>query len=189
MSTRARGRWAFPPGLNSILHLQRMVIGAVVSVLAAVLFVGSASGSEPDSAAVLDQARSLEAEALAEMSSLYAFEEALMTEENDRVIIFFSMPHGARVILNEIVLSINDKPVVSRPLAVSELLVLQGRGAQVLHATRLPIGDYRLRVDVKVMQGRVTPMQTFTFTKNKFSKFIQVMLGGAPARQFEVIEW
>lgn len=182
---RARSRWLFQGGLNLLLLLKRTVAG----VAAAVFFVATASAGEPDSAAVLDRARSLEAEAMAEMSSLYAFEEALMTEENDRVIIFFSMPHGARVILTEVVLTLNDKPVVNRPLSVGELLVLQGRGAQVLHATRLPIGDHRLRVDVKAMQGRVTPMPTFTFTKNKFSKFIQILLSGSPVRQFEVLEW
>lgn len=181
---QARRGW-FPAGKDFF----SLVKCAVAGLAAAMFVVSAAYASEPESASVLDRARELEAEALADMASLYAFEETLMTEENDRVVIFFSMPHGARVILSDVVLTINDKPVVSRPLSVGELLVLQGRGVQLLHATRLPVGDHRLRVDVKVAQGRVTPMQTFTFTKNKFSKFIQVMLGGSPVRQFDVIEW
>lgn len=142
-----------------------------------------------DPVATLARARAVEAAGLADLSAFYRFEDGLLAEDNDRVLIFLSMPHGARMIMDELTVLIDGKPVLRHPYSVGELMLLQGRATQLLHVTRLPRGEHTLKVDIKVMQGRVSPMQPYTFTKERTSRYLEILLTGAPVRQIEVAEW
>lgn len=157
--------------------------------LALLAFCFAAPAVAGDSTEALDRARALEAEGMSELGAHFRFEEALLSEDNDRVTVFLSMPHGARVIIEELTLSIDGKPVVKHPYAVSELMLLQGRAEQLLYVSRLSRGEHQLKVDLKVMQGKVLPMRPYAFVKERTAKFIEVLLTGSPVRQIEVQEW
>ena len=127
---------------------------------------------------------------MANLSAHHRFEEALLSEDNDRVLVFLSMPHGARVILDEITVILDGKPVHSHTYGVNELLLLQGRASQLLYAGRMSHGDHTIRFEVKTMQGKVLPMnRAFSFAKGRTAKYFEIQLVGAPARQIEVQEW
>lgn len=186
MFTHARRRRSLLAGVSVASIARRLGAGFAVLLLS---LVAAASASAAGPVDTLNRARVLEAEGLAEMASLYRFEETLMTEDNDRVVVFLSMPHGARLIMDELVLYIDDQPVVRHRFTVTELMQLQGRAVKLLHVTRLPAGGHSIRIDLKVMQGRVNPMPTYLFTKSKASKFIEFLITGAPVRQVDVLEW
>lgn len=154
------------------------------------LAVTGAACHAADAIDVLDRARALEAEGMANLTAHYRFEEGLLSEDNDRVLVFLSMPHGARVILDEITVLIDGKPVHRHAYGVNELLQLQGRATQLLYAGRISRGEHTIRFDVKTMQGKVLPMsQAFAFSKGRTAKYFEVQLAGQVARQVEVQEW
>lgn len=142
-----------------------------------------------DPAFLLEKAQKLEVDGMSLLTENYLFEESLFSEGSDRMMVFFSLPHGARVIIDEITLLIDGKPVAKHAYSVSELLLLQGRAVQLIYAGRIPIGDHTIKFEPKVIQGRVKPMSPYSFTKSRKPKFFEVELSGSPARQFEVKEW
>lgn len=185
MPARTRRRRCLPAG-NPIASPGRRFAAAVALLIAA---AASSLAGAADPLVTLERSRTLEAEGLAKLAELYRFEETLMTEDNDRVIMFLSMPHGARVIMDELTLYVDDRPVVRDRFSVTELMQLQGRAVKLLHVTRLPAGGHSVRIDIKVMQGRINAMQPYLFTKSKASKFIEFVVTGAPVRQIDVLEW
>lgn len=157
-----------------------------VTVLACVV---AAPVAALDAIETLDRARTLEAEGMSDLASFFKFEDGLLAEDNDRVVVFLSMPHGARLIMDEVAVTIDGEVVLRHPYSVGELMLLQGRASQLLHVTRLPRGEHTIKVDLKVMQGRVMPMQPFAFTKERTSRYLEILITGSPVRQIEVVEW
>lgn len=139
---------------------------------------------------LLDRAMGLETESASLLFDHYRFEEDLAAPESDRMVVFFNMPHGARVILSELTLYLDGKPVFTHPYSTDELMLLQGRNSQLLFLTRVPQGPHSLKAEAKVMQGQVRPMQqAYKFSKGKKAKFLELQFAGYPIREFEVGEW
>jgi hypothetical protein len=158
--------------------------------LALVAFLAAGSATAADSTDVLERARALEAEGMTSLSAHYRFEEALLSEDNDRIAIFLSMPHGARVILDEINVIIDGKSVHRHVYGVNELLMLQGRASQPLYLSRIVHGDHTIKIEIKTMQGKVLPMLApYAFSKGRTAKYFEILLSGAPARQIDLQEW
>jgi hypothetical protein len=176
--------------LRSLFHHLASGVRIASAAFACVLALASGACIAGDSIDVLDKARALEAEGMSNLTAHYRFEEGLLSEDNDRILVFLSMPHGARVILDEIAVHLDGKPVHRHAFGVNELLLLQGRATQLLYAGRIARGDHAIRFEVKTMQGKVLPMnQPFGFSKGRTAKYFEVQLSGAPARQIDVQEW
>jgi hypothetical protein len=143
-----------------------------------------------DSGSLLDRTRALETESAALLYDHHLFEEELVSPESDRMVVFFSMPHGARVILTWLNLYLDGKLVLTHPFGVDELMLLQGRSSQLLFLARIPPGPHSLKAEVQAMQGQVKPMKaSYAFVKGKKAKFLELQFGGYPVREFEVVEW
>lgn len=159
--------------------------------LAAIWLAILAMGAQAeDSENLLDRARALETGSAALLLDHHLFEEELVSPESDRLVVFFSMPHGARVILTWLNLYLDGKQVLIHPFGVDELMLLQGRSSQLLFLARIPPGQHTLKAEVHAMQGQVKPMkEAYTFAKGKKAKFLELQFGGYPIREFEVAEW
>lgn len=157
-------------------------------LIASLLQIPSVAATD-DPSDILNKALALEAEGTSLLGEHYRFEEALVSEESDRLMIFLSMPHGARVIIDEVTLSMDGKLLTKHAYSVSELMLFQSRATQLLYTSRISQGQHVLRVDVKVMQGKVLPMQAYTFFKEGTAKYVDVQITGAPVRQIEVTDW
>jgi hypothetical protein len=159
-------------------------------LVAALLALVSAAPHADEVDVLLERARSLETKSTDLLVDHYRFEDELVSPESDRLLIFFSLPHGARVIMTELTIYLDGKQVLSYPYSVDELMLLQGRSSQLLYLNRIPPGPHTLKAVVKVMQGSVQPMQQpYKFTKGKKAKFIELQLAGYGAREFAVTEW
>lgn len=159
----------------------------LTAIWLAILAMGAQS---EDSGSVLDRARALETESASLLLDHHYFEEELVSPESDRMVVFFSMPHGARVILTWLNLYLDGKLVLAHPYGVDELMLLQGRNSQLLFLARIPPGPHTLLAEVQAMQGQVKPMQqAYKFVKGKKAKFFELQFGGYPIREFEVAEW
>lgn len=157
----------------------------------AVLLVSclSASVLAAETEDTLVRSRSVETAALNLLAEHFRFEESLLSSDNDRIMVFLSVPHGARMIMEQVILRINDKPVLTYAFDGIQLLSFQRRSVQLLYAGRLAPGDYRLRLDVKTGQGTVLPMKDFTFTKEDIAKFIDIQLVGYNVREIYAVDW
>lgn len=142
-----------------------------------------------DSRALLEQSRAVETDAMEILTEHYRFEEALLSPDNDRLTVFLTLPHGARVIMDSVTLVLDGKSVHTHHYTVDQLLLLRERNSQLLFATRIPPGRHSMRLDVKVMQGRVLPMKTFEFFKGNNSKFVELHLAGYDVREVFAVEW
>lgn len=165
---------------------------AVVIAICAILAIGfgmAAGAHAQDSNKVLDRARALEAAGLSLLQSQHAFESSLLSPDSDRLTIFLTMPHGARVILNDATLYIDDKRVLQHVFSVGELQALRDRASKILFATRIPPGQHTIRLDVRAMQGNVVPMKTHTFVKGRGAKYIEIQIAGYDFRQPFAIDW
>ena len=138
---------------------------------------------------VYGQTQSAETAAISLLAEHFRFEESLLSPDNDRLMVFLSVPHGARVIIDQVVLRIDGKPVATYAYAGTELLSFQRRSAQLLYAGRLPAGEHKLRIDVKTIQGTVLPMRDFSFTKDDQAKYIELQLAGYNAREVFATDW
>lgn len=142
-----------------------------------------------DGSPVLDRARALEAESLSLLHGHHAFEASLLSPDSDRLTVFLTMPHGARVILNEATLYIDGKKVLNHFFSVNELQALRDRASLILFATRLAPGQHNVRLDLKTMQGNVAPMKTHGFAKGRAAKFIEIQIAGYDIRQPFAVDW
>lgn len=138
---------------------------------------------------VLEQSRSIETETMTLLTEHYRFEEALLAPDSDRLTVFLTMPHGARVILDSVTVVLDGKPVHTHHYAVNQLLLLRERNSQLLFVTRIPPGQHSLRLDVRAMQGRVLPMKTFDFFKGSNAKFVELNLAGYEVREVFPADW
>lgn len=180
-------------GLRGVMF----VLSSVLLLASSQLVAQTAKGTpgvpgKPDISAptvLLEKAQKLEVDGMSLLTENYLFEESLFSEGSDRIMVFFSLPHGARVIIDEVNLLIDGKPVAKHAYSVSELLLLQGRAVQLIYAGRIPIGDHTIKFEPTVIQGRVKTMSPYSFTKSRKPKFFEVELSGSPVRQFEVKEW
>jgi hypothetical protein len=158
----------------------------LAGVAALILSAGAHAG---DAVEVLERAQAVEVQGMDALTGHYRFEEGLMTEDSDRLLVFMSMPHGARVIINDLTLYLDDVEVVMHKYTVAELMQLQGRATQLLYATRVPRGEHRIRAEIRVTQGKVNPMKTYVFTKERSTKYLELQFAGSSVRQVEVAEW
>lgn len=142
-----------------------------------------------DSRSVLEEARALESSSLSLLAEQYRFEEGLLTPERDRVLVFLSVPHGARVILDQVTLTIDGKAVANYLYAATELLSFKNSSAQLLYAGRLAPGPHVLRLDTKTMQGRILPMKDYPFTKEDGTKFVELQISGYQVREVVASDW
>lgn len=142
-----------------------------------------------DTAALLERSQVVEAESATVLLEHYRFEESLLMPDNDRLTVFLSMPHGARVILNEATLLLDGKPVLRHPFSVDELQSLRDRNALLFYVSRIPPGEHTIRLDVRVMQGRVVPMKTHGFVKGDPPKFVEIQIAGYDERQPFAVDW
>lgn len=149
----------------------------------------AASTQAQDGSAMLDRVRALEAEAFSVLHGHHAFESSLLSPDSDRLTVFLTMPHGARVILNDATLYIDDKKVLHHFFSVNELQALRDRASTILFATRIAPGQHSLRLDVKAMQGNVVPMKTHAFVKGRAAKYIEIQIAGYDYRQPFAIDW
>lgn len=153
------------------------------------LFLLTATVWADDSRALLEQSRAVEAEAIDALTEHYRFEEALLSPDNDRLTIFLTLQHGARVILDSVTLVLDGKSVYTHYYSVNQLLLLRERNSQLLFATRIPPGRHNMRLDVKVMQGNILPMKTFEFFKGNNSKFVELHIAGYDVREIFAVDW
>lgn len=158
----------------------------------AVLFVMLSSASfvsAEEFSSLLERSRVVEADSMTLLMKHYRLEEELVLPQNDRLMVFLDMPHGGRVILSELTLYLDDKPVVTHSYSSSELMLLQSRNTQPLYVTRLPPGPHSMKIETKTMQGKVRPMNPYTFIKGPGAKYVEFQLVGSPAREVFAIEW
>lgn len=149
--------------------------------------VGSAQAAASD--LLLQQSGGLEGRVLYVLREHFRFEERLLTPDNDRLLVFFSLPDGAPVILTQITLRINDKVILAHSYSGAELISLQRRSTQLLYIGRLPTGEHTIRLDVRVMQGNVRAMTKYVFVKDDNPKFIEFQLAGYDVREMVTTEW
>lgn len=171
------------------LHALRRAV-AIAACALLVLGFGMAGGVLADDAnAVLDRARALEADGLSLLQGQHDFESSLMSPDSDRLTVFLTMPHGARVILNDATLYIDDKRVLQHVFSVGELQALRDRASKILFATRIAPGQHTIRLDLRAMQGNVVPMKTHAFVKGRGAKYIEIQIAGYDYRQPFAIDW
>lgn len=152
------------------------------------VFPGAALHAD-EATALLERVQVLEAESAGLLLDHYRFEESLLTPDNDRLTVFLSMPHGARVILNDATLLVDDKPVLKHMFSVNELQALRDRNALLFYVSRIPPGEHSIRLDVRAMQGRVVPMKTHAFVKGETPKFVEIQIAGYDERQPFAMDW
>lgn len=162
-----------------------------MACLAAVLLLGlwGAVARADDAATLLERSQVVETESTALLLEHYRFEESLMTPDNDRLTVFVTMPHGARVLLNDATLYLDGKQVLKHFYSVNELQLLRDRNAQLLFVTRIPPGEHSIKFDVRAMQGRVLPMKPYAFVKGKNAKFIEIQIAGYEVREVFAVDW
>lgn len=166
------------------------MFSAVKHLAAVSLAVVAMSVQADDVAALLGRARALELESAAVLLDHYRFEDDLISSPSDRLVVFLGMPHGTPVILQEVVLYLDGKPVAAHPYSVDDLMVLRGHGAQLFYTTRIPPGIHTIKAGARVLQGRVKVMQQpYKFSKGRKAKFIRVQFAGLLVREFEFAEW
>lgn len=185
----SRGRFARVLALARCLPMLRRTL-ALAAVVLSLLGLGMAAGAHAqDGSKVLDRARALEAEGLSLLQGQHAFESSLLSPDSDRLTVFLTMPHGARVILNDATLYIDDKRVLQHVFSVGELQALRDRASKILYATRIPPGQHTIRLDVRAMQGNIVPMKTHAFVKGRGAKYIEIQIAGYDYRQPFAIDW
>ena len=161
--------------------------GLLVLMLGGVGVVGSAGAQ--DGNAMLDRVRALEAEGLSLLHGHHAFEASLLSPDSDRLTVFLSLPHGARVILTEATLFLNEKKVLNHVFSLRELEALRDRASLIFYANRIAPGQHTIRLDVKTMQGTVLPMKSHVFVKNPPAKYIEIQIAGYEYRQPFAVDW
>jgi len=119
----------------------------------------------------------------------FRFEESLLTPDNDKLLVFLSVPDGASVIITQVTLRIDGKVTLTYSYSGVELISLQRRSTQLLHVGHLPTGEHAIRLDVKVMQGNVRAMKDYVFVKDDNPKFIDLQLAGYDVREVVANEW
>lgn len=137
---------------------------------------------------VLFSSRTLESATLSLLAEQYGFEERLSSPDSDQVVVFLSVPHGARVIVDQVDFKIDGNSVAIHTYGPSELLNFQQRGIHVIYAGKLSTGKHRLRLDVKTMQGTVKPMKDYSFVKEDSAKFIDIQIAGYQIREVFVAD-
>lgn len=147
------------------------------------------SVSAVESEAVLQRSRQLESATMSLLAEQFRFEENLLSPDSDRVAIFLSMPHGARVIINQVNLKLDGESVLTYTYSASELLSFQQRSAQLLYVGRIAPGRHVLRLEVKTMQGTVKPMKDYVFVKEDKAKFVDLQLVGYQVREVFANDW
>jgi hypothetical protein len=155
-------------------------------LLAACLLAGThpAAGD-----ALLDEAFALEREALAATWSLARLERALLIPDDDQLVVLFSVPLGAPIVLERIEVRLNGKAVVEHPFTGFELERFLDGAVQPLYMTRLPPGEHRIEVAVRVIAGGVKPTPGYTFVKGERVKFVLIALDGFDYRRVQVTDW
>lgn len=151
------------------------------------LGAGTASAADDDS--VFSRSRALETEAMGILLEHFNFEESLLAPDNDRLTVFVSVPHGARMVLEQVTLHVDGKTVASHRYGVGELTRFLNEASQQIYMTRIPAGEHTLRLDIRVLQGNVRQMKTYTFNKGKSAKYIDLQIAGDPVREVLVVEW
>lgn len=159
-------------------------------VAAVLLFVViGISVSAAESEALLERSRQLESSALSLLAEQYRFEEGLLSPDNDRLAVFLSVPHGARLIINQVYLKIDGQTVLDYRYSATELLNFQRGGTQLIYAGRITPGRHTIRLDVKTMQGVVQPMKEYAFTKEDSPKFVGIQIAGYQVREVFAVDW
>ena len=162
---------------------------AALRVLLALVLAVSTTGYAQDGGDVLGRVQALEAESLSVLHGHHAFEASLMSPDSDRLTVFLTLPHGARVILNEATLYIDGKKVFNHFFSVGELQALRDRASLIFFATRVPPGEHSIRLDVSAMQGNILPMKAYPFVKSRSAKFIEIQIAGYEVRQPFAADW
>ena len=138
---------------------------------------------------MLQRSRQLESATMSLLAEQFRFEENLLSPDSDRVAVFLSMPHGARVIINQVNLKLDGETVLTYTYSASELLSFQQRSAQLLYVGRIAPGRHVLRLEVKTMQGTVKPMKDYVFVKEDKAKFVDLQLVGYQVREVFANDW
>lgn len=157
--------------------------------VAAVVLLSLIGLSVSAAESVLQRSRQLETATMSLLAEQYRFEENLLSPDSDRLSIFLSVPHGARVIINQVELKIDGESVLVYTYSASELLSFQQRSTQLLYAGRIVPGRHTLRLDVKTMQGTVRSMKDYTFVKEDQAKFVDLQLVGYQIREVFASDW
>lgn len=158
------------------------------SAAAGWLLLAATSGFGGDGP-MIERSRALETEAFGLLLEHFNFEEALLAPDNDRLTVFVSVPHGGRMVLDQVTLHFDGKPVVTHRYGVDELTRFLSEATQQIYMTRIPQGAHSLRLDIRVVQGNVRQMKTYNFNKGKSAKFIDLQIAGEPVREVAVSEW
>lgn len=171
----------------TIIDIVRLLTRRVGAVL--IFVVIGISVSTAESEALLERSRQLESSALSLLAEQYRFEEGLLSPDNDRLAVFLSVPHGARLIINQVYLKIDGQTVLDYRYSATELLSFQRGAAQLLYAGRIAPGRHTIRLDVKTMQGVVQPMKEYVFTKEDNPKFVSIQVAGYQVREVFAVDW
>lgn len=164
-------------------------LGSYIAVLIVFCLTAGRPVSAGEPELTLDRTRQVEAAALTLLAEQYRFEEGLLSPDNDRIVVFLSVPHGARIIIDQVQLKIDGKVVSTYSYAAGELLNFQQGGTQLLYAGRIPPGQHTLRLEVKTMQGAVQPMKEYLFAKEDSPKFLSIQIAGYQVREVFAIDW
>lgn len=154
-----------------------------------VLFFPTLAGAE-DFSALIDRSEVVESESASLLTEHYQFGEELLQPQDDRLTVFLTLkPFGAAIIMNELTLYLNDKPVVVHPYTESELVQFLDWSSQLVFAARIPPGLHTLRAEITVRQGKLAPMETYVFVKESKAKFIELQVAGSPVREILATDW
>ena len=188
MSVVLKGR-AQPTRAAALANLLAAARAVAARLLLAFGLAVSAVGYAQDGGDVLGRVQALEAESMSVLHGHHAFEASLMSPDSDRLTVFLTLPHGARVILNEATLYIDGKKVFNHFFSVAELQALRDRASLIFFATRIPPGEHSVRLDVTAMQGNILPMKAYPFVKSRSAKFIEIQIAGYEVRQPFAADW
>lgn len=142
-----------------------------------------------DADTTLAQVRELESETTSLLLEHYLFEEALLTPDNDRLMVFMSIPHGASIILKSATLYLDGKQVFSHRYSSRQLERFLAASSQPLLITRIGPGPHRIKLEVTVISGTVNPMSEYRFSKGKTGKYVHFILAGERERSITVEDW
>lgn len=162
------------------------------AVLWVLLLVGAPALSAqelPDSgtATLFHEIQQLELEAAGLGAEYYRLEQALLTPGSDRLVVYFSLPYGAMIVLSRLRIDLDGRSLLDHTFTGVELDRFLGDGVQRLMVGRLPLGPHHM--DVEIQAWNQTVHLEHDFIKRAGAKFVEIALVGDQQRAFEVRDW
>ncbi|NIP73587.1 MAG: hypothetical protein GWO16_11395 [Gammaproteobacteria bacterium] len=142
---------------------------------------------DPNPATLFQEIQELELEAAGLGVEGYRLEQALLSPGTDRLVVYFSLPYGATIILSRLRIDLDGRTLLDHVFTGVELDRLLGDGVQRLMVSRLPLGPHHM--DVEIQAWNQTVHLEHDFIKRAEAKFVEIALVGDQQRAFEVRDW